>query len=481
MSKKASIVWFRQDLRLDDNLALLAAIERGGPVLPVYIWSPTEEGEWAPGGATKWWLHQSLLELDESLAKSGSKLLLRCGPAEEELRKLIDSSGATAVYWNRRYEPASIDRDKVLRESLQGDGLECKSFNAALLWEPWTIETKSGTPYKVFTPFWKACQQSSAPAEPREAPKSIPAPETWPESLDAAALELEPKIDWASGIAEGWEPGEQGARRCLKRFLAEGIGGYTKNRDRPDKSGTSRLSPYLHHGEISPRRIWQAVHQRVERNDQPSKGGRKYLSEVAWREFGYHLLYHFPETPLEPLRPEFDSFPWTEDDEGLEAWRKGRTGYPIVDAGMRELWATGWMHNRVRMIVASFLVKDLLLPWQEGARWFWDTLVDADLANNTLGWQWAAGSGADAAPYFRVFNPISQGERFDPQGGYVRRWVPEIAELPDDYLHKPWEAPMKVLQGAGVKLGTDYPHPLVNHAEARKRALAAWDDLKARR
>ncbi len=355
------------------------------------------------------------------------------------------------------------------------------SFNAALLWEPWTIETKNETPYKVFTPFWKACQAADSPAEPQESPERIPGLETWPESLEIASLDLEPKIDWAGGIADAWEPGEQGAMSCLERFLSEAIDDYGKDRDRPDKSGTSRLSPYLHHGEISPRRIWRAVQEKLENDDNPCRGARKYLSEIAWREFGYHLLYHFPETPLEPLRPEFDSFPWADDPRGLEAWQKGQTGYPIVDAGMRELWTTGWMHNRVRMIVASFLVKDLFLPWQEGARWFWDTLVDADLANNTLGWQWAAGSGADAAPYFRIFNPVSQGERFDPQGLYVRRWVPEIAGLSDRYLHKPWEAPMKDLQGAGVDLGNAYPRPIVDHAEARQRALAAWDDLKARR
>jgi len=481
MSKNPSIVWFRQDLRLDDNPALLAAVERSGPVLPVFIWSPGEEGEWAPGGASKWWIHQSLLRLDESLRRRGSRLLILSGPAEAALGKLIQTSGARAVYWNRRYEPASIARDKALKESLGRDGLEIKSFNAALLWEPWTIQTQKETPYKVFTPFWKACQAAASPPEPEEAPERIPAPEKWPQSLETAALELEPQIDWAGGIAEAWEPGEQGAARRLERFLAEAVDDYGEDRDRPDRTGTSRLSPYLHHGEISPRRIWRAVHDNLGESEKPTKGARKFLSEVAWREFGYHLLYHFPETPLEPLRPEFDSFPWADDPQGLEAWQNGRTGYPIVDAGMRELWATGWMHNRVRMIVASFLVKDLFLPWQEGAQWFWDTLVDADLANNTLGWQWAAGSGADASPYFRIFNPVSQSERFDPQGRYVRRWVPEIAALPDSFLHKPWEAPMKVLQEAEVNLGTNYPRPIVDHAEARQRALAAWDDLKARR
>ena len=485
MNESASIVWFRQDLRLDDNLALLHAVDRGGPVIPVYIWGSEGEGEWSPGGASKWWIHQSLQRLDESLRQAGSSLILRQGKALEVLRKLIEQTGAESVVWSRRYEPASIERDKATKEALRKQGVECRSFNSALLWEPWTIETQSGTPYKVYSPFWRACQAAEPPPEPRRAPSSIPAPESWPESTPLANLDLEPTIDWAGGINDAWAPGEAGAAKCLDRFLAEAVGDYSADRDRPDRIGTSRLSPYLHHGEISPRRIWHTVQQGLQDDRRTAKsfdkGARKYLSEIAWREFGYHLLYHFPQTPLEPLRPEFDSFPWADDPEGLRRWQKGQTGYPIVDAGMRELWTTGWMHNRVRMIVASFLVKDLFLPWQEGAQWFWDTLVDADLANNTLGWQWAAGSGADAAPYFRIFNPILQGERFDPDGAYVRRWIPELTKLPNRYLHKPWEAPTSDLKAAGVNPGTDYPSPVVQHAEARARALSAWDDLKARR
>lgn len=484
MSAEPTIVWFRQDLRLDDNLALLHAVDLGEPVLPVFIHGREGEGEWAPGAASNWWLHQSLERLGAALHDRGSRLLLRQGEALPELRRLVEETGARAVVWNRRYEPASIARDAEVKKALLDDGLSCKSFNSALLWEPWTIETKSGTPYKVYSPFWKACQAADDPAEPQEAPKSIPSPENWPESLELEAFGLEPRIDWAGGIDEAWTPGEAGAADLLDRFLGGPVSDYKDDRNRPDLEATSSLSPHLHHGEISPRRIWHRVRERMESDEASSafrKGAQKYLSEIAWREFGYHLLYHFPQTPLEPLREEFDSFPWADDPEGLERWQKGQTGYPIVDAGMRELWATGWMHNRVRMIVASFLVKDLFLPWQEGAKWFWDTLVDADLANNTLGWQWAAGSGADAAPYFRIFNPILQGERFDPNGDYVRRWVPEIAALPNSYLHKPWEAPMKDLESAGVNLGTDYPRPVVHHQEARERALSAWEDLKARR
>ncbi len=483
MSAAPTIVWFRQDLRLDDNPALLHAVARSGPVIPVYIQGADGEGEWTPGAASKWWIHQSLAKLDESLCQRGSRLLIRRGKALPELRRLVKERGAGAVVWNRRHEPASIARDTAVKEALAADGIDCKSFNSALLWEPWTIKTQGGTPYKVYSPFWRACQAAEPPAEPLPAPSAIPSPETWPASLELHELELEPNIDWAGGIAQAWQPGETGALKLLERFLEGPVGDYGEQRNRPDLPATSRLSPYLHHGEISPRRIWLAVQQRLQAGaSKPfAKGAEKFLSEVAWREFGYHLLYHFPETPLEPLRPEFDAFPWADDPAGLRRWQKGETGYPIVDAGMRELWTTGWMHNRVRMIVASFLVKDLFLPWQEGAKWFWDTLVDADLANNTLGWQWAAGSGADAAPYFRIFNPVTQGERFDPDGAYVRRWVPEIARLSNAYLHKPWEAPMKELSDAGARLGTVYPAPIVQHSAARERALSAWEDLKARR
>ncbi|MBI1356214.1 MAG: deoxyribodipyrimidine photo-lyase [Acidobacteria bacterium] len=479
----STLVWFRHDFRLADNPALAAATARGGPVVPVFLWEPAEEGDWPAGGASKWWLHQSLERLDADLRALGSRLILRQGPAAETLAALARETGAEAVYWNRRYEPASIERDQGVKQSLRSEGLDCRSFSAALLWEPWTIRTQSGGPYKVFSPFWRACQAAEPPGEPEPAPTSLPSPAIWPCSVQLAALGLEPAIDWAAGIREAWRPGEAGAAERLSRFVEEIVDDYAESRDRPDRDGTSRLSPHLHFGEISPRTIWRAVRERLDRQEPPrgavAKSAQKYLAELAWREFGHHLLYHFPHTPLEPLRPEFARFPWADDPENLRRWQKGRTGYPIVDAGMRELWATGWMHNRVRMIVASFLVKDLLLPWQEGARWFWDTLVDADLANNTLGWQWAGGCGADAAPYFRIFNPILQGERFDPRGVYVRRWVPELAAVPDRWLHKPWEAPMKVLRGCGVNPATDYPLPSVNHSEARQRALEAWDELKS--
>ena len=402
---EASIVWFRQDLRLEDNLALLAATRGGGPVIPLFVWAPEEEGDWPPGGATKWWLHQSLERLDQSLRQRGSRLLVRRGPTLETLRAVLRESGAAAVLWNRRYEPAAIARDKAVKEALTADGLEVRSFNSALLWEPWTIQTQAGGPYKVYSPFWRACQAEAPPAEPVSAPAAIAAPRRWPGSLELAALALEPTIDWAGGIDDAWRPGEAGAAALLERFLDDAVEGYEERRNRPDLAATSRLSPHLHFGEISPRTVWHAVRARMDVEKATRKSfvsnARKYLSEVAWREFAHHLLYHFPATAAEPLRPGFAAFPWADDPEGLRHWQQGRTGYPIVDAGMRELWTTGWLHHRVRMIVASFLVKDLLLPWQEGARWFWTrwwTPTRQQHARLAVGGR----LGADAAPYFRL-------------------------------------------------------------------------------
>ncbi len=422
----ATLLWFRHDLRVTDNPALLAALGKGGPVIPIYIWSPAEEGQWQPGAASRWWLHQSLSQLDASLRERGSRLIVRRGPTLETLRELLVESGAVAVYWNRRYEPAVIDRDRRVKAALHQDGRSAESFNSSLLFEPWTVETQQGQPYQVFSPYWKACLARPDPGTSERAPDDIRRPHRWPETLALRELGLEPTIDWAGGLRSSWRPGEDGATEELKRFLDEGLSEYTTGRDRPDRLGTSRLSPHLHFGEIGPRQVWSAV--RGGRHG-PSEAGLCYLRELGWREFAHHLLFNFPHTPEQPLRNGFAAFPWTPDRANLLAWQRGRTGYPIVDAGMRELWHTGWMHNRVRMLAASFLVKDLLIPWQQGAAWFWDTLVDADLANNTLGWQWTAGCGADAAPYFRIFNPVSQGEKFDPSGEYVRRWVPELGKV----------------------------------------------------
>jgi deoxyribodipyrimidine photo-lyase len=475
MSPPASILWFRQDLRLADNPALTAALERGAPIIPVFVWAPEEDGRWAAGGASCWWLHQSLAQLDADLRTRDSRLILRVGGSLATLRDLARECGAGAVFWNRRYEPAAIARDTEIKTALREDGLVVDTCNAALLHEPWTVRTQADKPFQVFTPFWKACLRAGTPADPLPAPDAIASPARWPRSASLAALGLEPKIDWAAGMRTAWQPGEAGAAAQLERFLDDGLAGYDEARNRPDVPGSSRLSPHLHFGEIGPRQVLHAVEHRAALDGTPGlvRGAESYLREIGWREFAHHLIFHFPHTAVAPLRAEFAHFPWADDPAGLKAWQRGRTGYPLVDAGMRELWATGWMHNRVRMVVASFLVKDLLLPWQAGADWFWDTLVDADLANNTLGWQWTAGCGADAAPYFRIFNPVSQGEKFDPDGTYVRRWVPQLARLPKQWVHKPWQAPAAVLADAGVEIGRTYPAPIVDHGAARHRALAA--------
>ena len=482
MSATPSILWFRLDLRFADNPALQAAIERGGPVIPVFIHAPDEEAPWTPGGASLWWLHQSLAALAVNLHAAGSTLILRQGPSLAALLKLVKETGAGAVFWNRRYEPAVIQRDKIIQEKLSAAGLDARSFNGALLNEPWTVQNQSGKPYKVFTAFWRHCLNKPAPTAPLPPPRVIPSPKKWPGTLPLDSLGLEANVKNPESIKAAWQPGETGAQAQLRRFIREGLANYSEERNRPDKRGTSRLSPHLHFGEITPRQIWHAVRQHAQAHRIPETIWRasQFITELGWREFSHHLLYHFPHTTTEPLRPEFGDFPWRKEEGWLKAWQEGRTGYPIVDAGMRELLATGWMHNRVRMIVASFLVKDLLLSWQEGAVWFWDKLVDADLAQNTLGWQWAAGCGADAAPYFRVFNPVHQGEKFDPSGGYVRRWCPELARLPDRWLHQPWKAPPDVLANADVELGRTYPRPIINHDIARKIALEAFSKISRR-
>jgi deoxyribodipyrimidine photo-lyase len=394
------------------------------------------------------------------------------------LKLLIEETSADCVCWTRRYEPAVLQRDAAIKKALKEQSLVAESFNGSLLHEPWEIETGASRPYQVFTPFWNACLKLPEATDPRPSPRGIPAPARWPKSLRLDELDLEPSIDWTAGIRESWSPGERGAHARLEAFLSQNINEYETQRDRPDCAGTSGLSPHLHFGEISPRRIWHAVAQHVATQGKSSHDGcTRFLTEIGWREFAHHLLYHFPQTPIRPLREQFVDFPWRRDSKSLRAWQSGLTGYPLVDAGMRQLWRTGWMHNRVRMVVASFLVKHLLLPWQDGAKWFWDTLVDADLANNTLGWQWSAGCGADAAPYFRIFNPVAQGQKFDPNGDYIRRWIPELAQLSAKFVHQPWTAPPEVLLAARVILGRTYPRPIVDHREARQRALEAFASL----
>ncbi len=477
-----TLVWFRQDLRLQDNPALNAALDRGGPVVPVYILDDAGEGAWAPGGASRWWLHHSLAALDGSLRERGSQLVLARGDSARVLQALQAATGAGATYWNRRYEPAVIARDARIKAEFVAAGVEAKSFNGALLHEPHTVANKEGRPFQVFTPYWRHCLTLEVPAVAKLPSGRWPVPDRWPESLPLAALELLPRLPWADGFGETGEPGEAGALKRVKAFVATGMAGYDGNRNLPDRDGTSRLSPHLHFGEVSPRQIWAAVQASARATGvfPPNKGAGVFLAEIGWREFAHQLLYHFPHTPERPLREEFARFPWAPDpgEKMRRAWQRGATGYPIVDAGMRQLWHTGWMHNRVRMIVASFLVKHLRLSWTHGAAWFWDTLVDADLASNTLGWQWTAGCGADAAPYFRIFAPVLQGRKFDTEGEYVRRWVPELARLPVEFIHAPWEAPPETLARAGVVLGQDYPRPIVDHATARGEALAALKQLR---
>lgn len=483
MSLAVSIVWFCQDLRIDDNPALLAAHQRGRAVVPVYIWNPQEDTKWTKGGASRWWLHHSLRALDRRLRARNSRLILCMGDYERELLRLCKQTGAQTVYWNRRYEPYAIQSEERIISQLQQNGIASERFNASLWFEPWTIQTRAGTPFKVFTPFWRACLDAPHPLAPKDCPTRLKAVPETVDSLPLDALELEPKIDWAAGLRETWEPGETGARKLFDLFLDELVTEYPVERDRPDRRGTSRLSPHLHFGEISPRRLWQEASARLtmRSNNQVVTGVETYLRQLGWREFAYHLLYHFPDTDCHPLRGEFERFPWKRNKQHLNAWQNGQTGVPLVDAGMRELWHTGWMHNRVRMVVASYLVKHLLIPWQEGAAWFWDTLVDADLPNNTLGWQWTAGCGADAAPYFRIFNPVTQGEKFDPDGTYIRRWVSELKKLPTQWIHKPWLAPRARLDECGIQMGKTYPLPLVDHSEARDRALAAYETMRKNR
>ena len=464
------ILWFRRNLRLHDNPALCAAVESGRPILPIYVSDELDQG-----GASRWWLHHSLASLNAALEDHGSGLVIRCGRPEELLPRIVDNTGATAVFFSRRYEPVARAQESALERVFDGT-CELHGFDDSLIRHPRSVMTQTGTPYKVFTPFWKA---ASGPGEPE---KPVPKPlafETTTSGLDAGSiddLELLPTApDWAGGLRETWTPGEEGAFGRLDDACSI-AGDYDKQRDRPDLEGTSRLSPHLHFGELSPRQVWHDIRSATSASGQ--QGPDALLRQLYWRDFSAYLLYHFPHLPDAPLREEFSHFPWADDAEGLRAWQLGRTGYPIVDAGMRQLWATGWMHNRVRMIVASFLVKDLLVHWQAGADWFLDTLVDADLANNSASWQWVAGCGTDAAPYFRIFNPVLQGKKFDPMGDYVRHWVPELDRLPVKFIQEPWKAGIDVQSAANVVIGEDYPAPIVDHGAARDLALESYRAIR---
>jgi deoxyribodipyrimidine photo-lyase len=467
MDKNPSIVWLRQDLRIGDNPAIHAASLSGRPLIFLYILDDEAPGRWRMGAASRWWLHHSLEALAADIAALGSRLVLRRGYSDAVIINLVEQTRASAIYWNRCYEPYAISRDTQLKQSLTKAGVDVLSFNGALLFEPWTIKTKSDEPFKVFTPFWRACL-SQTPRDLLPAPKQL---QRFSEALGGDDLKqwglLPRRPNWAEQFP--WRPGEAGARRALSAFLNGKLEAYPASRDMLAAQGTSQLSAHLHFGEISPVQIRAAIGD--------ARGADKYMQELGWREFSANLLYHWPNLPDANWRDIFDRFPWRDDANALDAWRHGRTGYPIVDAAMQELWATGYMHNRARMIVASFLTKHLLIDWRRGEDWFWDTLVDADLANNAASWQWVAGSGADAAPYFRIFNPIAQGQRFDPDGSYVKRWLPELVNIPTAFVHQPWTLAASALSEAGVTLGKTYPLPIVDHQEARKRALAVHATL----
>jgi len=476
------LVWLRRDLRLADNAALHAAVGQGAAIIPVYIHCPSEAGKWALGGASRWWLHHSLSALSRSLEGCGSRLVLRAaGSSADALIELAQETGAAAVHWNRLYEPQAIERDVAVQERLRESGIEARIHEGDLLFSPHAVRSQSGFAFQVFTPFWNACLKQEEPRAPWPTPRSLPAPKVWPATLTPDGLDLLSGMSWEDGFAKAWVPGESAGLARLHAFLTKGLETYAAGRDIPAHDGVSRMSPYLHFGEISPRHVWHAVRGN-RTGDSLSAGAAAYLRELGWREFAQHVLYHWPRTAEEPLRREFAKFPWRPLPEGaplLRAWQKGRTGIPWVDAGMRELWATGWMHNRVRMSAASYLTKHCRLPWQVGAQWFWDTLVDADLANNSLNWQWSAGCGADAAPYFRIFNPAQQAQRYDPDGTYIRKWVPELAKLPVPWIFRPWDTPASVQAESGFQLGKDYPLPVVGLKQGREEALTAFAAFKA--
>jgi deoxyribodipyrimidine photo-lyase len=473
LPQPTALLWFRNDLRLVDNPALAAACASGLPLLCLFIHEERSEAIRPLGGASRWRLNLGLQALALEIDRRGGELHFLHGAAEDLLPRLASKASAAIIYWNRRYEAGEIAQDRRLKALLRASGHEVASFNGALLAEPWEIATKSGGAFKVFTPFWRALREkwvSSSPAPAPDAIRSADWPLEAPLRTTLADLGLTPKNpDWAQKFPDP-AAGEVLALQRLNDFLDRKLDGYAVLRDRMDCDATSRLSTHLHFGEISPRQILRAV--------SAHGGGDKFLSELGWREFSYHLLYAFPDLARRNFNLRFDAFPWRSDDAKLKAWKRGRTGYPLVDAGMRELWATGTMHNRARMVCASFVTKHLLIDWREGEEWFWETLADADAANNSASWQWVAGCGADAAPYFRIFNPVLQGEKFDPDGAYVRRFCPELAGLPNKYIHRPWMAPEPVLSAAGLRLGATYPLPIVEHNFARSRALAALAEIK---
>lgn len=477
-SDQPIILWYRQDLRLTDHPALTAAAQSGRPIIPLFILDEAAQGDWPYGSAARWWLHHSLDALAHELQKKDLALILRRSATSEALEEIVKDTGAAGVYCTEHAEPWLRKLDDEVAGAL---GVPLRRFEGSTLYRLGAIRTQKGTYYKVFTQFWNRCLGQPEPEPPMKAPRGKQAPpKSWPDSEPLGDWGLLPEeSEWHESLAANWEPGERGAYKRLRAFLNHRIEDYDDGRDRPDKALTSGLSPHLHWGEISPREVWHKTMASRADNEDPAGGAAEpFLRELGWREFSHHLLDVEPDLPDKPMRPEYRKFPWRTSEEDLKAWQRGLTGYPIVDAGMRQLLHAGWMHNRVRMIVGSFLIKDLRLHWKEGEAWFWERLVDADLGNNSMGWQWCAGSGPDAAPFFRIFNPVIQGERFDPEGAYIRYWLPELKDLPDTHIHAPWKAKPDVLDKAGVTLGDTYPEPIVNHSQARQEALDGFEKVK---
>ncbi|MBP7844824.1 MAG: deoxyribodipyrimidine photo-lyase [Proteobacteria bacterium] len=472
MKKSANLIWFRQDLRVQDNPALNHAIEDGAPLIAIYLHNKDDSTQWALGEASKVFLNEALQSLENSLSNLGIKLqFIESQNYLKSIQSLTRELNITKVFWNRLYEPDFVERDKLIKSKLTEASVEVHTFKGALLWEPWEILQDSGKPYQVFTPFYKKCLKASYPILPLTSKKKVHGLKS-ASAQNLESFELLSKLSWVKTLKNHWNVSESDAFKMLHNFIEKNLYDYESQRNNPSIIGTSKMSPFLHFGVISPRQIWHEL-QKVKN----SKGRETYEKEIVWREFAHHLIFHFPKTPDNPLRTEFENFPWEKNNKNFKLWTQGLTGFPIVDAGMRELWETGWMHNRVRMIVASFLIKDLRIHWLKGAKWFWDTLVDADLASNTLGWQWSAGCGADAAPFFRIFNPTTQSEKFDPEGLYIRKWVPELKNVPSKFIHAPHELSPIEQRTYNCILGKDYPFPIVDHKLAREEALKAFKIL----